>query len=372
MKVALVHYWLVNMRGGERVLEELCEMFPNADVFTHVYSASAVSETIRRHRVKTSFIQCLPGAVRHYQKYLPLMPMALDQLDLRGYDLVISSESGPAKGVVVASDAVHLCYCHTPMRYVWDMYPDYRQEAPWFIRPLMLPIVHYLRLWDYAAAARVDHFIANSKHIAKRIARHYGRSAEVIYPPVDTEVFAPVQDREDFYLMVGQLVRYKRVDLAIEAFKGSKRRLVIIGDGDDLTWLKTRCGPNISMMGWQPAQVVRDHYARCKALIFPGEEDFGMVPVECMASGRPVIAFKKGGALETVLEGVSGVFFEHQTPESLAAAVARFEHIEPQFLPHRIVAHAQNFSRANFRQRFQQTVDRLMENTNGVLCDDRP
>lgn len=371
MKVAIVHYWLVGMRGGEKVVEALCEMFPEADVFTHVYDPTKISETIRRHDVRTTFIQKLPRAKHWYRRYLPLMPIALEQLDLSGYDLVISSESGPAKGLLVPAGALHVCYCHTPMRYVWDMYHQYLRDAGFFTRLFMVPGIHYVRQWDALSSARVDYFIANSANVATRIRRHYRRDAEVIPPPVDTAEFAPAAERGDFYLMVGQLVRYKRVDIAIDAFNRLGRRLVIIGDGEESRALSRRAGDNIEMMGWQPAEVLADHYARCRALIFPGEEDFGIVPIEAMASGRPVIAYRKGGALETVVEGTTGLFFDEQTPESLIDAVERYETQTAEFDPEAIADHARSFDRSVFKRRMRETIDRLLSERPG-RAEERP
>jgi glycosyltransferase involved in cell wall biosynthesis len=361
MKVALVHYWLVTNRGGEKVLEALCEIFPDADIYTHVLNPSGTSKTILKHSIKTTYIQKLPFATKLYQKYLPLMPLALEQLDLRNYDLVISSESGPAKGVLTSPSTLHLCYCHSPMRYVWDMYQEYMETAGRVTRLLMPPLIHYLRLWDYASAARVDQFVANSHHVAKRIQKHYRRSAQVIYPPVDTKAFFQVSHHDDFYLVVGQLVHYKRMGLAVEAFNRMGKPLVIIGEGADLEPLKAKAKSNVTLLGRQPFSVIRDHFARCKALIFPGEEDFGIVPVEAMASGRPVIAFRKGGALETVVDGTTGLFFDEQTPEAIVEAVKRFERIQNQFSVEKIVEHAQKFSCDRFQLEIKQLVESAMQ-----------
>ncbi len=361
MKVAIVHYWLVNMRGGEKVVEALCELFPEADIFTHVYEPSAVSDTINRHRVRTSFIQRLPWSKRLYQRYLAFMPLALEQLDLRGYGLVISSESGPAKGVIVSSDTLHICYCHSPMRYAWDMYHDYIDTVGPITRLFMRPIMHYMRLWDFASASRVDHIITNSNFVANRIRKHYRRDAQVIYPPVDTRAFTMSNERGDFYLIVGQLVAYKRTDLAVHAFNETGKPLVVIGDGAQLPLLKKLAKLNITLLGRQPFSVIRNHYARCRALIFPGEEDFGIVPVEAMASGRPVIAFRRGGALETVVDRVTGLFFDRQDPDSLVEALERYERMEAQFEPERIAQHARTFDRCRFKERMQYTIERLLQ-----------
>ena len=311
------------MRGGEKVIEALCEMYPQADIFTHVYVPEMVSERIRRHRIFPTFINSLPRAHRMYKNYLPLMPMALEQLDLRGYDLIISSESGPSKGIIPPPDALHVCYCHTPMRYIWNMYHEYRNSAGRLARLMMPPLAHYLRMWDVTSAARVDSFVANSATVAKRIHRYYGADSVVIHPPVDTAAFsiAPPSELADYYLMAGELVSYKRPDLAVLAFNEMKLKLVVIGGGEMLDEIRRLAGPTVTVLGSQPFDVLKQHYARCRALIFPGEEDFGMVPVEAMASGRPVIAFGRGGATETVATGVSGVFFAEQTVEAISLAV---------------------------------------------------
>lgn len=362
MRVALIHYWLVGMRGGEKVIEALCEMYPDADIYTHVHDPKAMSATLRKHTIHTSFIAKLPNAIRWYQHYLPLMPLALEQIDLRGYDLVISSESGPAKGVIVPSEAVHICYCHSPMRYVWDMYHDYLSSAGFITRLFMPLVMHYLRAWDVTTASRVDKFVANSAYVGGRISKYYHRNAEVIHPPVDADAFAPAptEEIEDFYLMVGQLVSYKRTDLAVEAFNKNGRRLVIIGEGKELEHLRRIAAPNIEILGWRDFDAMRWHYAHCRALLFPGVEDFGIVPLEAMASGRPVIAYRRGGATESVLEGVTGIFFDEQNAQSLTHAVDAFEADMQRFDAQRIVAHARDFDRALFKQRMQVVIDQAI------------
>ena len=360
LKVAIVHYWLVGMRGGEKVVEALCEMFPQADIFTHVYVPGAVSETIRRHTIKTSFINRLPAPARLYKRYLPLMPLALEQLDLRGYDLVISSESGPAKGVIPPPSARHLCYCHSPMRYLWNMFHEYREQSGFLTRMMMPPLAHYLRQWDTVSASRVDRYVANSRVVAARIRRYYGRDAEVVWPPVDVGAFEPVGPRErgDYMLMVGELVAYKRPDLAVEAFNRMRRNLVVIGGGEMLGRIRTLAGPTVRVLGPQPFAELRLHYARCQALIFPGEEDFGIVPVEAMASGRPVIAYGRGGATETVVPGLSGILFDEQSVDALVDTVEGFR--DPDFDPAAIVAHAAKFSRDIFIANMRSQIDRLL------------
>lgn len=326
-RVALVHYWLVGMRGGERVLEALCDLFPDADIYTHAVVPERLSEKLRQHRIVTSFIARLPFATRWYQRYLPLMPLALEALDLTAYDLVICSEAGPAKGGILRPGAVQIAYCHSPMRYVWDRYHFYRARAGRLTRLLMLPIAHYLRMWDAVSALRVDGFVANSAFIANRLRQAYRRDAVVVHPPVDVSTFIPV-DRSasgDFYLWCGELVAYKRADIAIDACTALGRPLVVIGDGEEMARLKRRAGPGVTFLGRAAPAVLRDHMARARALLFPGEEDFGIVPVEMQASGRPVIALARGGALETVIPGETGLLYADDSARGLADAIAAFE-----------------------------------------------
>ncbi len=359
MKVAIVHYWLVGMRGGEKVVESLCRMYPDADLFTHVHVPEAISDTINRHRVKTSFINRLPRARRYYQRYLPLMPLALEQLDLRGYDLIISSESGPAKGIIPPPGSIHICYCHSPMRYIWNMFHEYRDRSGVMTRALMPLIAHYIRNWDTISANRVDYYVANSATVAARVQRYYRRDAHVIHPPVDVDAFDVLPDERigDFYLMAGELVGYKRPELAVQAFNQTGEKLVVIGGGEMLAELRKLAKPNVQILGSQPFSVLKDHYSRCRALIFPGEEDFGIVPVEAMASGRPVIAFGRGGATETVVDGVTGVFFEQQTVEAIIDAEQRLR--SRRFDPAAIAAHARRFSADIFETQMAAYIGEL-------------
>jgi len=353
-RVALIHYWLVGMRGGEKVLEALCRMYPQADIYTHVYVPKNISETINAHRVFETSVGRLPFAAKLYQSYLPFMPRALEEIDLTGYDLVISSEAGPAKGVIVPPDAFHLCYCHSPMRYLWDQYHIYLKSAGRLSRRVLPHVAHRLRGWDVTSAARVDRFAANSHHVAARIHKYWRRASDVVHPPVDLSAFSPVDDLAklgDFYLWAGELAPYKRPDLLIEAFNRLGLPLVIIG-GPDKTRAKLAplAGPNITLLGRTSFDVLRDHLSRCRALVFPGEEDFGIVPVEAMASGRPVIAYDRGGARDTVVHGKTGVLFRDQSVEGLMAAVRMFEdkrlyNVDPTVL----TAHADRFSEAVFR-----------------------
>ncbi|RMD69261.1 MAG: glycosyltransferase family 4 protein [Gammaproteobacteria bacterium] len=365
MRVAIVHHWLVHMGGAEKVVEAFCNLFPEAHLFTHVYVPERVPAAIRSHPVHTSFIQRFPLARRFYKAYLPFMPMALEHLDLRGFDLVISSESGPSKGVIVDPGALHICYCHSPMRYLWDMFQDYREGMGRWKRLLSAPAAHYLRMWDVASAARVDRFVVNSRFVQQRVRKYYRRPSMVIHPPVEVDAFGRGSGKGEFYLMVGRMVPYKRADLAIEAFCKMKRPLVIIGEGEALKGLKKRLCPYITFLGRQPFPILREHYARCRALIFPGVEDFGIVPVEAMASGRPVIAYRRGGVLDTVEEGVTGVFFDEPTPESLIRAVERFESAEEHFVPERIRERARRFDRPIFEKKFMVLVERAMGGMSG-------
>ncbi|WP_367715619.1 glycosyltransferase [Nitratireductor sp. GISD-1A_MAKvit] len=361
MRVAIVHYWLVSMRGGEKVVEALCDMYPDADIFTLVYDENRVSEKIRRHRVIPSFLQKIPGAKRHYQSLLPLMPFALESLDVSRYDLVISSESGPAKGITPGPQATHVCYCHSPMRYVWDHYHFYRANAGIPARLLMPWLAPALRAWDVTTAARVDAFVANSRHVADRIGKYYRRHATVLNPPVSVNDFTPGDGVGDYYLVAGQLVGYKRVELAVRAFTRMKRKLVVIGEGPEAAELKRMAGPTITFLGRVPFEELRNAMAHCRALVFPGTEDFGIVPVEVMASGRPVIAHASGGILDSVVPDRTGLLFDDQTEDGLVEAVLRFEARETTFRTGDIRNHALQFGEDRFKQRLQLIIDQEIE-----------
>jgi glycosyltransferase involved in cell wall biosynthesis len=299
--------------------------------------------------------------------------MALEQLDLRGYDLIISSESGPSKGIIPPAGALHICYCHSPMRYIWNMFHDYRERSGFLTKALMPPIAHYIRTWDAVSAMRVHQFVANSDTVAKRLLAYYRRESVVIYPPVAVTDFAPVRssDVEDFYLMAGELVPYKRPDLAVEAFNRSSQKLIVVGGGEMLPKIRATAGANVSVLGPQPFHELRSLYARCRALIFPGEEDFGMVPVEAMASGRPVIAFNRGGATESVVDGKTGCFFEEQTVPSLLEAIERLEGMT--FDSTIIRDRAWEFSTERFETSMRRLVDdRLRRRDQDNIVVDQP
>ena len=354
MKVALVHYWLVGMRGGEKVLEVLCDLYPDADIFTLVLDREAISEKILRHRIFTSGLQRIGGR-RYYKKMLPLMPFALEAFDLTPYDLVISSESGPSKGVVTAPDSTHICYCHSPMRYLWDLYPDYLGEASALTRMVMNLTAPPLRQWDVTTAARVDHFVANSQYVAKRIRKYYRRESTVINPPVELGRFSLGGRQGDFYLAAGQIVPNKRIDIAVEAFTQLGIPLIVIGNGIT-DGLRRMAGGNITFLGAVSDSVMAEHFASCRALVFPGVEDFGIVPLEVMASGRPVIAYAKGGALETVIPGRTGLLFQEQSVAGLTAAVRQMESQLQQFNPRTLREFAASFDRAHFAERLSQFI----------------
>jgi len=355
-RVAIVHYWLVASRGGERVIERLLQLFPQADIYTHVYNPDAVSERIRRQKVRTSFIGKLPLARRYYQKYLPLMPLALEQLDLSGYDLVVSSESGPAKGVITGPDTLHVCYVHSPMRYLWDHYHRYRASAGFVVKRLMPWTFHRLRIWDHASAARADVVLANSNFVRRRIAKTWNRSSSVVYPPVEVDQFAPSPKVGDRYLWVGQMTPYKRADIAVEAFNELELPLLMVGDGEMAAAVRRRKRSNIEIVSKLSFPDLKRAYSECRALIFTAEEDFGIVAVEAIASGRPVLAFGRGGIREIVEEGVSGLFFEEQTSKSLIDGVHRLEEWLEKFRPAAAIETIERFAPIHFDRGFLRAL----------------
>ncbi len=353
MRTAIVHYWLVNMRGGEKVLEALCRLMPEADIFTLYYDPERVSPFLRSRRIHASVLNPLR---RHYRTLLPLAPMALEHFDLRGYDLVVSSEAGPAKGVLTASGTRHVCYCHTPMRYLWDLYPAYLREWNRSLvkRVAMAPLTHYLRLWDFASAARVDQFVANSVNVQRRILKTYRRESTVIYPPVDVESFYS-NAAEDYYLIVSELVSYKQLDYAVRWFAGSGRRLLVVGSGPEFRGLRRMGGGSVEFRGRVSDQELREVLSRCRALVMPGEEDFGMTPVEALASGKPVIALGRGGALESVPPD-GGVFYYTPSEDALGDAVEKFERMESQFLAGNLQRAASRFSALEFEKKMSRIL----------------
>lgn len=366
LRVAIVHYWFIGRAGGERVVEALAEIFPQADLFALVADRESLSLSLQKRKLRTSFLQQLPGAKRFHRHFLPLQAIALEQFDLSDYDLVISSESGPAKGVITSSRTCHICYCHSPMRYIWEMYPQYKRGMNALVRTVFSLTAHYMRLWDYASAGRVDYFVANSNFIASRIRKYYGRESKVIYPPVEVDAGDTLSAPDDYYLAVGRLVDYKRFDLAVSACTQLGRRLRVVGDGPQYKSLKKIAGPTIEFLGKVNDSDLRLSLAGCRALLFPGEEDFGIVPVEAQSFGRPVIAYASGGALETVL-GVwpgqlattsnTGVFITEQSSSALIEAIERFESQELRFDPQEIRKHSQQFDRTVFKTRMAEFIE---------------
>lgn len=359
MKVAIVHDWLPLYGGAERVLEQVLHLFPQADLFSTIDGLSPDERGfLGGRRVETSFVQRLPYGRTKYRNYFPLMPLAVEQFDLAEYDLIISSSYSFAKGVITGPDQLHICYCHSPIRYAWDMQHQYLNEAG-LTRGLFGAIVrvllHYIRIWDARTAAGVDAFVANSQYVARRIRKVYRRDSMVIYPPVDTERFTIGGNKEDFYFTASRMVPYKRIDLIVTAFAAMPdKRLVVAGDGPQFAEIKSRASSNVQFIGAAPADVLRDHMQRAKAFVFAAEEDFGIVPVEAQACGTPVIAFGRGGLRETVIDRETGVFFDEQTPESLIAAVQRFEAM--QFDSAVIRRNAERFAIERFRSEFSEFV----------------
>jgi glycosyltransferase involved in cell wall biosynthesis len=374
LRVAIVHHWFVSMAGGERVVNAIAGMFPRADIFTLVLDKRKLPPQLRDRKITTSFLDRTLIARRAHRHFLPFYPLAVEMLDLSGYDLVISSDSGPMKGVVTDLESTHICYCHSPMRYLWDAHSAYLREMSPLVRTFFGLASHYVRNWDYSAAQRVDHFLANSNYVAGRIHKYYRRESTVIHPPITTSRGFLASQPEDYYLAVGRLVPYKRTDILIDACELLGRKLVIIGDGPELKTLQKRAGKNVRFIGEVDEQTLSNSYAHCRALLFAADEDFGMVPLEAQSHGRPVIAYGKGGSLETVagicppididsdapLNRITGMFFQEQTPASLAQTILNFEAIERRFVPEQIQAHAREFDESVFVERLGTFIERAI------------
>ncbi|MDY6866475.1 MAG: glycosyltransferase family 4 protein [Chloroflexota bacterium] len=361
MKICIIHDWLTTYGGSELVLKCLLELWPETPVYTLVYDENGnCRDIIQSTEVRGSFINKLPFAKRKHRSYLPLMPLAIEQFDLSAYDLVLSDSHAIAKGVITGPDQLHISYIHTPVRYAWDLQHQYLKHARLerglrgFLAKALL---HYIRMWDMRTVSGVDHYIANSKYIARRIWKLYKREAKVIHPPVEIDRFQVQEDKEDFYLTMSRLVPYKKVGLMVEAFNAMPdKRLVVIGDGPELKTLKRMAAENITFLGFQSDQAVADYLQRARALVYAAEEDFGIVPVEAQACGTPVIAYGKGGALETVIEGETGFFFQKQTPESLVRAVETFEN-QTEWDHQAIRRHAEGYSKGRFKQEILTFVE---------------
>ena len=378
MKIAIIHDWLTGMRGGEKCLEVLCKLYPSADIFTLLHIPGKVSPVIESHRIHTSFIQNLPFAESKYRYYLPLMPSAIEAFDLKEYDLILSSSHCVAKSVKPGPSSMHICYCHTPMRYIWDQFDQYfgKGKSSWFAATAIKFIRGWLQRWDVKTSRRVNYFIANSRHVQKRIKKYYNQEAAIIHPPVDTGLFTPDtnEEKENYFLIVSAFAPYKRLDLAVNAFNQLNLPFVVIGEGQDAKRLKEMAKTNIHFEGWLDNSQIRSHFARCRAFIFCGEEDFGITLLEAQAMGRPVIALGRGGALETVVPdsqswkpetGIdkiatsqpTGVFFYEQTPEALIKAIQHFKSIESQFDADAIRTHAQKFDVSVYTERIKTFIE---------------
>lgn len=361
MRVAIIHDWLTVNAGAEKVLKQMLLLYPQAEIFTLVDFLSEEDRSfLGSHKVHTSFIQKLPRARKSYRSYLPLMPLAIEQFDLSGFDLVLSSSYAVAKGVLTGPDQVHVCYCHSPIRYAWDLQPQYLRESGLdrgLKSAIARIILSYIRMWDVRTANGVDHFIANSTFIARRIRKVYGRDSVVIPPPVDIPETLPSPIRQDYYVTASRLVPYKRIDLIIEAFNQMPdRKLVVIGSGPMLEQMKRLAKHNVSVLGYQPQEMLEKHLAEARAFVFAAEEDFGIAPVEAQAFGTPVIAFGKGGILDSVIEGETGIFFESQSAESIIDAISRFESDLRQWDHAQIARHAGTFNPNSFRERLRTEI----------------
>lgn len=365
MKIAIVCDWLVTLGGAEKVLQEIIACFPTADLFAVIdFFDPEQRKILGNKQAKTTFVQKLPFAKTKYRHYLPLMPLAIEQLDLSAYDLILSSSHAVAKGVITGPDQIHISYVHSPMRYAWDLQHQYLRETGLDKKPqgfLARYFLHKLRMWDLRCVNGVDHFIANSRYISRRIQKTYHRNAAIIYPPIDTQRFTPCEVKDNVYLTASRLVPYKRVDLIVDAFRAMpEKKLIVIGDGPDFAKIKNKASRNVEILGYQPNEILVHHMQRAKAFIFAAEEDFGLLPLEAQACGTPVIAFGKGGALETV-RGIdhhqpTGVFFFEQTTSSLKEAVTFFENTQDRFIPQYCIDHAASFRPERFRDEFKQFV----------------
>lgn len=361
MNVALVHDWLIGMGGGEKVLDALYEVYPGP-IYTLLHDKEALEGTPFSNRpIHPSFLQRFPRVRKYYRNMLPLFPFAIERFDLSDYPVILSSSHSVAKGIKTRPGQIHICYCHTPMRYAWDLYDFHLSHLSLPKKVVAKPILKWLRKWDEKTHSRVDHFIANSRCVAKRIEQNYGREATVIYPPVDTHLFQPASQREDYYFTCSRLVPYKRIDLLVEAFKRMpNKKLLIIGDGPEKKRLEAIASANTTFLGAQPFDVLQNYLSKARAFLFAAEEDFGIVSVEAQSAGIPVIAFGKGGSLETVISGETGLFFDQQSPESLIDAIGCFEKIEKDFDQQIITKHAEKFSKARFQKELRMFVTKYV------------
>lgn len=358
MKVAIVHDWLTNMGGAEQCVLNFMDVYPDAPIYTSMFKKDGVDERFSARKIVTTFLQRFAKKGNH-QKYFPLMPFAFERLDLTEYDVVLSSTSCCAKGVVTSPDSLHFCYCYTPIRYVWARSFEYMKDMGKLKKLVCSILLHYMKMWDFAAAQRVDHFIAISTEVQRRIKKYYGRNSVVIFPPVRCSQFEIGSVDGDYFLVVSRLVYYKRFDLAVKACSALNKKLIVIGDGPERKHLEDMAGPTVTFLGRQPDEVVRKHMSECRALLFPGEEDFGIVPVEAQACGRPVLAFGKGGALDTVVDGQTGILFNEQTVDSLRNAIEKFETMT--FDKNVIRKHSLKFDEPEFKRQIEEYIRTTIE-----------
>lgn len=356
-KIAIVHDWLVAYAGADRVIDQLHTLFPDAPIYTLVFNAKAFPERFQHYDIRTTWFQKIPFATKLYKNMFTLMPSAFEQLDLTEYDIVISSCTSCSKGVITRPDAVHICYCNTPTRYIWNFYHEYLRNSGWLKRKIMPGMIRKMRLWDYVAAQRVDWFIGNSTAVAQRIKKYYRRDAEIIYPGVRMNTL-PLSYPEDYYLMVGRFTHYKRFDIGIEACTRLRKKLVVVGTGEEEKKLRAIAGPNVIFKGYLQDNEIRELYTKAKAFLFPGEEDFGITPVEAQSGGCPVLAYRRGGVMDTIIDGQTGLFFDVQDADSLCDCIQRFETSGVSYSRAEISHHAESFSEGVFAQKI---VDYITE-----------
>lgn len=362
MKIALLHDWIIDIAGSEMVFKALSEIFNDADIWTIVYDKESIERlNISNRKVFHSLAQYLPFSRKLYRYYFFLYPIIVEQIDLSKYDIIISSSHSFIKGVLKQSHQIHICYCHTPIRYAWDLYFQYAKSINLFFRALSAYFLHKIRIWDYISAQRVDYFIANSNFVANRIRKTYNKSAYVIYPPVDIEKFEVETKKENYYITIGRMVPYKKIDVIVSAFSKLKdRKLIVIGNGPEMKKIKKLSSKNVEILGYQSQENLKNYLKRARAFIFMAEEDFGILPVESQACGTPVIAYKKGGTTETIIENKTGIFFNSQDEESLIDAIVRFEKMENNFDPYEIRKNAERFSKERFIKEFKEFFSKIL------------
>ena len=374
MKKALIHDWFSTYAGAEKCVESFTDIWDDFEIYSLIdfLSGADRDKILKGKRAHTSFIQKLPFAKDKYRNYLPLFPLAIEQFDLSDYDVVLSSSHAVAKGVLTHSNQLHIAYVHTPIRYAWDLYHQYLRESglDGGLKGMLAKyFLHKIRIWDASTANRVDHYVANSRYIARRIKKTYGKPSDIIYPPVDVDKFTLREAKEDFYLTASRMVPYKKIDLIVEAFSQTDKRLLVIGDGPDMAKIKSKAGKNVELLGFASDETMADLMGRAKAFVFAAEEDFGITPVEAQACGTPVICFGRGGARETVLDGESGLYFMEQNTKELLAAVAKFEQNYDKFEPVKIRENSLKFSRARFEAEIKSYVEKKYEEFKDGLND---